>query len=179
MARILCAYNVWYLMHSEKDKGNHVNKLVLSVLFFLLIGNVSATTQKEQIVPMHYKGTETYYVYADIDGVVSSEFMVDTGSGFVVLSQESLDRLKKEAKVHYVKQVLGKMADGSQRKVSIWKVGEINLGGVCSIKNVEVAVFPGNQRQIIGLRALKRAAPFTFQFDPPQLKLSACEITAS
>jgi hypothetical protein len=39
---------------------------------------------------------------------------------------------------------------------------------------VEAAVFPGKTRQILGLSALKKAAPFIFSMDPPNLVLSNC-----
>jgi hypothetical protein len=35
-------------------------------------------------------------------------------------------------------------------------------------------VFPARTRQILGLSALNKAAPFTFSVDPPSLVLSNC-----
>jgi hypothetical protein len=43
------------------------------------------------------------------------------------------------------------------------------------LEEVEVAVFPGNTRQIVGLSVLTRAAPFVFSTNPPQLQLSNCD----
>ena len=50
----------------------------------------------------------------------------------------------------------------------------MNIGGQCPLEDIEVAVFPGNTRQILGLSTLRQASPFIFSMDPPQLVLSNC-----
>jgi len=39
---------------------------------------------------------------------------------------------------------------------------------------VEAVVFPGKTRQILGLSALRQAAPLIFSLNPPKLVLSNC-----
>jgi hypothetical protein len=56
----------------------------------------------------------------------------------------------------------------------IYSIQSINIGGQCSLQDIEVAVFPGNTRQILGLSTLRQASPFIFSMDPPQLILSNC-----
>jgi len=58
--------------------------------------------------------------------------------------------------------------------VPVYVIRSLTIGENCRLRNVEAAVFPGATRQILGLSALKKAAPFTFSFDPPHLTLSNC-----
>ncbi len=66
------------------------------------------------------------------------------------------------------------LADGNRLVVSVYAIRELRIGGKCTLHDVEAAVFPGRIRQILGLSALNRAAPFIFPVEPPQLVLSHC-----
>ena len=74
----------------------------------------------------------------------------------------------------YIKQLQGTMADGSTREVPVYAIRRMSIGGDCWLYDVEAAVFPGDSRQILGLSALRKAAPFIFSVDPPTLSLSGC-----
>jgi predicted aspartyl protease len=126
-------------------------------------------------VPMRDKGARTYYVGAQIAGVGSTELMVDTGSGYLTINEDTLQTLLKQEKAQYVKQLTGILADGTEMKVPVYRLTSLNLGNTCTLTNVEAAVFPGKTRQILGLSALSKAAPFIFSIDPPQLVLSNCD----
>lgn len=141
-----------------------------------LLGLASAAAQATPpiSVPMHEKGAATYYVQAHIEGYGDAEFMVDTGSGYVTINEETLAVLKDHGQAHYVKQLDGVMADGAHHSVPVYELVSLSIGAGCVIHNVEAAVFPGSTRQILGLSALKRAAPFAFSIDPPQLTLGGC-----
>ncbi|WP_455220552.1 retroviral-like aspartic protease family protein [Kaarinaea lacus] len=107
---------------------------------------------------------------------VDSQFMVDTGSGYVAINEKSLEILKQENQVEYVRDIKGKMANGKIYKLPIWRLSRLTLNEQCTLKDIEVAVFPGNTRQLLGLSALKKAAPLEISFDPPQLTLTRCDI---
>jgi hypothetical protein len=66
------------------------------------------------------------------------------------------------------------LANGSEMTVPVYAVDAIAIGGNCWLHDVEAAVFPGNSRQILGLSALRRTAPFVFSVEPPELLLSRC-----
>lgn len=121
-------------------------------------------------------GLGTYYVNVNLAGMSGTQFMVDTGSGYVTINEESLHKLKQNNNAVYVRDIKGILANGSTYIVPIWKVSSLTLNNQCTLKNVEVAVFPGKTRQILGLSALKKAAPLQISFDPPQLVLSNCDI---
>ena len=101
--------------------------------------------------------------------------MVDTGSGYVAINQQSLDTLKQNNHVKYLRDIKGVMANGKSYIIPIWEVSSLTLNEQCTLEDVEVAVFPGKNRQILGLSALKKAAPLQISFDPPQLVLGGCD----
>jgi predicted aspartyl protease len=144
------------------------------VAMFLAIALPAAGGQFDTSVPMRDKGASTYYVNGQLEGVGQVEFMVDTGSGYLTINEETLEVLKRENRARYVKELRGVLANGSKMIVPVYSVSGINIGGGCWLRNVEAAVFPGRTRMILGLSALTKAAPFIFSVNPPQLKLSNC-----
>ncbi len=147
--------------------------------YFLLIVYAlsipSAYADNKNAVPMQNIGFGTYYVSVKLADLADSQFMVDTGSGYVAINQHSLDALKENNEVRYLREIKGVMANGKSFIIPIWQVSSLTLNEQCILKDVEVAVFPGKTRQILGLSALKKAAPLEISFDPPQLVLSSCE----
>jgi predicted aspartyl protease len=129
-------------------------------------------------IPMQEKGAATYYIKATIQGLGDTDFMVDTGSGYVTINENTLDTLQQQGEAVYVKNVVGKLADGQLKVVPIYRISTISLGSECILRDVEAAVFPGKTRQILGLSGLKKAAPFIFSFNPPKLVLSHCAAPA-
>lgn len=125
------------------------------------------------IVPMH--GGGTYYVPARFGEAISGELMVDTGSGYTTINEKTLAGLLKSGEAEYVKKVSGILADGSRTTAPVYRVAEVSIGCCCLVRDVEAAVFPGSTRQILGLSALKRVAPFTVSLEPAQLTLSRCQ----
>ena len=127
-----------------------------------------------QIIPMYKKGAGTYYVHGKLASLDDTEFMVDTGSGYITINEATLAQLTQHDSAKFVKNIVGILADGTRKVVPIWSVSSLNIGGNCHLVDVEAAVFPGRTRQILGLTALKKAAPFTLSFEPPELTLSRC-----
>ncbi len=123
---------------------------------------------------MRHGGAATYYVAGALEGVGAMEFMVDTGSGYLTINETTLEALKREDRARYLRDLRGVLADGSELVVPVYQLETLVIGGRCELHNVEAAVFPGKTRQILGLSALKKAAPFIFSFDPPNLVLSNC-----
>ena len=149
--------------------------LLLSFTLFAVTGNAE---DFNTIVPLRDMGTSTYYVEAQIDGHVRQEFMLDTGSAHVVIDNTTLNQLKEKGKVEYLKDLTGKLADGSQTSVPLYRV-DIMRVGQCVIRDVEVAVFPKAGRNILGLSALKKVAPISISVEPPSIKLSNCQSAES
>ncbi len=148
--------------------------------FFLLcaaLALISATAPAREFqtrVAMIEKSAATFYVPAQIDGFGAAELMVDTGSGYVTINEHTLAVLKRSDKARYVKRLRGVLADGSELTVPVYAISAMAIGKTCWLHDVEAAVFPGKSRQILGLSALRKTAPFVFSVEPPELLLSRC-----
>ena len=155
---------------------------ILSLLTGIAIGVLLVALQSTMpvefatIIPLHDKGVATYYVEGNIDGLGDVEFLVDTGAGYTTINEATLATLKSVNRVTYSREVSGVLADGSRLTVPVYRISNISLGG-CELKNVEAAVFPGRTRFLLGMNALKQAAPFAFVTEPtPHLALSSCKV---
>lgn len=153
-------------------------KKVLICLICALSLPISAA-QFNAVVPIHDKGAATFYVKGKLGSLDATEFMLDTGSGYLVINQESLAQLKRIGQAGYVKDIKGILANGDELVVPVWRIASMTINEQCTLHDVEAAVFPGQTRQILGLTALKKAAPFILSFDPPQIVFSHCERSKS
>jgi len=126
-------------------------------------------------IPMETQGSRTFYVQSTIQGSGDAMLLIDTGSGHSVINEETLASLMSSGDATFLKDLRGLMADGSTRIVPLYRISAITLGDGCVIKDVKAAVLPGGTRQILGISALQKAAPFTLSFNPPLLHLSNCE----
>lgn len=120
------------------------------------------------------RGTSTFYVDVHLDGVGATEFLVDTGSSYTAINERTLAALLESDQAVYVKDLEGILADGSRQIVPIYAIQSLTIGSSCALHGIRAAVFPGNTRNILGLSALRMAAPFVFSVDPPALELSNC-----
>jgi hypothetical protein len=155
-----------------------------ALVITLILLPISATNATEfgTTIPMLERGSATYYVPVTFEGAADNDLtdlMVDTGSGYVTINETTLSRLKEQGNAHYVKELTGIMANGSEVVVTVYRITGLNIGCCCTIRDVEAAVFPGTERQILGLSALKKVAPFALSIDPPHLILSHCEVNSS
>jgi len=160
--------------------GPRIRPLIVSVaLVFLAMTTASAdgsaAGDPSVRVAMWEKSAATFYVAGEIAGFGPVELMVDTGSGYTTINEQTLSVLKSRNATRYVKDLQGVLADGTELRVPVYVIERLRIGNSCWLTDVEAAVFPGTARQILGLSALRRAAPFVFSVDPPALTLSRCE----
>jgi predicted aspartyl protease len=127
----------------------------------------------EHLVPMKQQASGNYYVTGHLPGAVEAELLVDTGSGYVSLSKSTFEKVKRTSGVEYLRDIYGAMANGRTMKVPVYRIATLSLGE-CELRDVEVAVFPGAARDILGLNALREVQPFAMQLEPPTLFLSNC-----
>ena len=151
------------------------NIKVITILSIIFLSSSAISFEKPLTeIPLYKKSAQTYYIKAQIGGLAATEFMLDTGSGYNTINEETLAKLKANGSATYIKDIVGILADGSLKTVPVWSLSQFNIGGVCILNNVEAAVFPNKTRQILGLSALKQTAPFTVSFDPAKIVLSHC-----
>lgn len=147
------------------------------LLFLLVVGAVPMALADDfgTTIEMRAKGGgTTFYVSGHITGLGAVDWMVDTGSGYMTINEEMLLALQASGHVRFVKTLRGRLADGRELDVPVHAIESVSIGDACWLRDVEVAVFPGNARPILGLNVLQRAAPFIFSFTPPRLQLSGC-----
>jgi len=142
-------------------------------LVLLATSPVYADSSTQQ-VSLKTIGTNTYYVDGHIEGSGDSSFLVDTGSGYSTISESTLVQLKQNGNAVYVKKLEGVLANGATMIVPVYRITSVVLADKCVVRDVEVAVFPAGTRQILGLSALSKLMPFTFDLNPPSLTLSNC-----
>lgn len=144
----------------------------LGLLAILSLVSGSAVCQNFDVrVPMKEKSAATFYVDADISGFGNTQLMVDTGSGFMTINEKTLASLMENEQAEYRRELSGILANGDRMTVPVYSINRLAIGS-CEIFDVEAAVFPGNTRQILGLSALTRTAPFIFSTNPAELVLT-------
>lgn len=126
-------------------------------------------------IPIHEKSGTTFYVSGAIDGYGDTEFLIDTGASHLAINEHTLKALQRGGHAQYLRRLSGTMADGRRQAVPIYSISGIRIGENCVLRGVEAAVLPGSTRNILGLSALRRTAPFTLSMDPPLLSLSGCD----
>jgi hypothetical protein len=151
-------------------------KTTTTLLLALILAAPGFASEFDFDVPMHLKGASTFYISGRIGEMPPTDFMVDTGSSYMTINEETLANLKLTEQPVYLRDLTGVLANGDRMRVPVYAVSSVQLGEGCRLEEVEVAVFPGNTRQILGLSVLLKAAPFVFSTNPPQLQLSNCDL---
>lgn len=149
--------------------------LITVALGFLLMSGMVFASDFDTVVPIVKKGLTTYYVSGSFNESDASDFLVDTGSGHSAINEVTLARLYQQGSAEYVKKVSATLANGSQVLLPVYKITTINIGGNCLIHDIEAVVLPNKTRNILGLSALEKMAPFAVSVNPPRLMLSQCE----
>lgn len=153
--------------------------LACSVFSLLLLSPAVAAAESGEVEMMtvglerHRAGT--FYVDGALDGYGEMNFLVDTGSSYLVIGEAVLAVLQKAGKAAPGRELSGLMADGSRRIIPTYRLSGLRLGQGCWIGDVEAAVIAGNTRPILGMEVLARLAPFTFSANPAQLVLARCQ----
>lgn len=129
-------------------------------------------------VALYDKGLASFYVAGHIGGHGDTEFMVDTGSAYVAIGESIVRKLADKGLAKYLRTKSAVLANGDTISIRVYRISSLRVGDRCELRNVEVAGVPGLQRQILGLSALKMAAPFTISVEPPSLSLSRCSIVS-
>ncbi len=158
---------------------------VLALLAGIVLGALVISWGKQTpvefaaAVPLHDKGVSTFYVDGEVDGLGKVEFLVDTGAGYTTINEETLATLQSKSLARYSRELEGVLADGRRMQVSVYRISNIALGD-CELRDVEAAVFPGSTRFLLGMNALRQAAPFAFVTEPkPHLALGRCSTQSS
>lgn len=147
--------------------------LITTLAAALTFSHAVTASETAISIPMRQGSATTFYVQGVLGSLDTMDFMVDTGSGYMTINEETLTALQLANQAQYQRELRGVLANGSEIQVPVYRLSHLSLGG-CLLNDVEAAVFPGKTRQILGLNALKKAGAFTFSFNPPRLQFSNC-----
>ena len=153
-------------------KARTLAVLLLEIGLFSALSPVA--TAEPVSLDMHQADSGNFYVRAAFAGAVETELLFDTGSGYVSLSKATFDRISASSSPRFSRHIFGKMANGKVEKVAMYKLDELKLAENCVLRDIEVAVFPRADRDILGLNALARLQPFTMQLTPARLTSANC-----
>jgi predicted aspartyl protease len=130
----------------------------------------------DTLIPLRaHNQLATFYISVGV-GDRAEDYLVDTGAGYMTITMETLKRSQEAGTATYLRELDGRLADGSILRVPVYRLSEITIGNACQLRDVEVAVLPGASRGLLGLSALRRTSPFEFSVDPPTLRLSNCMV---
>ncbi len=125
-------------------------------------------------LPMWQQGSGGYYVRGIFAGGVESELLVDTGSSYVVLSADTFAKLKRSGATAFQRTIRGTTAAGRSMEAKVYSISALALSEDCVLRDVEAVVLRNADRDILGLSALRRLQPFSLNFEPAALTISAC-----
>ncbi len=146
--------------------------LHLCILVFTHVTCVAADVN----VPIDKSQTGNLYVDAVINSQVRSQFMVDTGAGMITLNRALFKQVSREGTVEKVGKIAARLANGKYQTMTLYKVQSFSIGENCDLGEMEVAVMKSSGRNILGLSALIKVAPFSIHTDPMELILSGCPV---
>ncbi len=138
----------------------------------MLLANVGAAQADPTSVALEANDVGTLHVHARLDGGHAANFLLDTGSAFVVLTEATRRELEREGRLERLRDLNAVMANNASVRASVYRVSALDLGNGCVIRDFEAVALPGARKNILGLSALKRVAPFTIQFGPDRLALT-------
>jgi len=151
--------------------AQRLHSITLTAIIFL--ASVTATASDISI-DMHQVDSGNFYVRALASGDIETDLLLDTGSSYVSLSQNTFNKISAVSAPRFIRHIYGKLANGKVEKVPLYALNELKLAENCVLTNIEVAVFSRADRDILGLNALAKLQPFTMQLTPAKLTSAAC-----
>lgn len=124
-------------------------------------------------VPLGRTGTGSFTVSVEIGGE-TGEFLLDTGASMVTINRELFDSLRASTVTLPAGKVAARLASGELELLETYDIQSFRIGESCELGPLRVAVMPRGGRNLLGMSALSRAAPFTVYTSPPALGLSGC-----
>lgn len=140
-----------------------------------LLHACAAHADFDVLVPMTDSGAGNFSVSASFGADPSTPFLVDTGAGLTTISQRLFRSLQRTRKLQPIRRVAARLADGRLRALDVYKIDDFRLGDECSLGAIEVAVMANDGRNILGMSALAKTAPFGLHLTPAALAVTRCQ----
>jgi predicted aspartyl protease len=148
------------------------NKLSGWIAALVMLSAASQSHADTDTLPMARSDAGTFYLHGTIDDKVSTDFLLDTGSGYVSLTEKTFRQIKNETTTEFRRHIRAAMANGKIVAVPVYSVKRLALSSNCILEDIEVTVLANASRDILGLNAIFAMQPLTIQLDPPALNAS-------
>lgn len=140
----------------------------------VLVSSSPASADFDVLVPMSDSGAGNYSVSGSFGADPAAEFLIDTGAALTTISSKLFRSLQRTRSLEPVRRVAARLADGRLRAMNVYHIEDFHLGDHCSLGAIEVAVMANDGRNILGMSALAKTAPFGLHLSPAALALTRC-----
>ncbi|MBM4228592.1 MAG: hypothetical protein FJ164_12735 [Gammaproteobacteria bacterium] len=152
--------------------------LKMSAGLMLGFSSLTAATEGMTSVGLTSNDVGTLHMQGEMGKGVKTEFLLDTGSAYVVLSDSTRRELEAQSALVKVRHLRAVMANNATVRAAVYRVNELKLSAGCVIRNFEAVAIPGAEKDILGLSALKTVAPFTVSLDPSVMEMTCADEAA-
>jgi len=146
----------------------------LSLLLTLALGTGTqwAAGSEPMTVDLASNDVGTLHLRARLGEHVDTEFLLDTGSAYVVLAEATRRTLAEEGALVPVRRLRAVLANNAVTNAQVYRVTSLRLASGCVVRDFEAVVLPGARKNILGLSALRSVAPFTVHLEPLRLEMN-------
>ena len=154
---------------------NNYLQPVYRMLFLLLAMQTALpATANEVSIPIQSAASGGLYIQTILGDGITTEMLLDTGSSYVALSISTFNKITVNTELAFSRNIYGAMANGKVEQYSLYILDKLQISDNCILRNVEVAVLPNANKDILGLNALVLLQPFTLQMTPAILSSQNC-----
>lgn len=114
----------------------------------------------------------TLHVAARIGDTLDAQFLLDTGSAYVVLTDRTRRALAAQGALTRVRELRAVMANNATARAQVYRVSRLRFDDGCEVRDFEAVALPGARKDILGLSVLRKVAPFTVNVDPLRLQVT-------
>jgi len=150
-------------------------KTLLFTLSLILPGLGSLPALANSELPLHQAASGNLYVHASLGSDIDTDMLLDTGASYVALSKATFARISDEGGLAFSRYIYGAVATGKVEKVALYRLESLRLSDTCILEDIEVALLPRADTDILGLNALSRIESLTLQFAPARLSTGTCQ----
>lgn len=148
--------------------------IVLAPLFLVAGITVQpASAQDGGLVPLTDTGRGTLELTVSVDGV-AGQFLLDTGAGMLMISKELFSAVGGERAHEHVRQIALRLANNRIEVTDVYRIDSLRVGD-CELGPLEAAIGKAKSRNLLGLEALRGAAPLSIEMAPPSIQLHGCQ----
>lgn len=143
-----------------------------SLLFAVVLAGAPAVVLATDSVVLSSNQVGTLHVGGVLGAAGPAEFLLDTGSAYVVLSAATRARLAATGTLEQVRSLRAVLANNATVNAPVYRVRRLELTANCVVEDFEAVALPGARKNILGLSALREVAPFTVHLAPARLELT-------